>query len=51
MPLGEIMDKLKYTYCSQVGVEYMHMQDVARKDWVQKKVRFWEDSRHDLIPY
>lgn len=32
------MEKLKYTYCGSVGVEYMHMQDVARKDWVQKKV-------------
>lgn len=38
MTLGEIMDKLKYTYCSSVGVEYMHMQDVARKDWIQKKL-------------
>ncbi len=32
------MEKLKYTYCSGVGVEFMHMQDVTRKNWVQKKV-------------
>ncbi len=31
IPLREIIQKLKMTYCHSVGVEYMHIQDPAKR--------------------
>lgn len=40
--LREIMDVLKRTYASTIGVEFMHIQDPDAKLWLQKKA----ESRH-----
>ena len=37
-PLGEIMKALKETYCRSVGVEYMHLQDPAERQWLQERM-------------
>jgi 2-oxoglutarate dehydrogenase E1 component len=35
--LREIISILRETYCSKIGVEYMHIQDPAEKAWIQEK--------------
>ncbi len=34
--LREILDRLRATYCGSIGVEYMHIQDPAQKQWLQE---------------
>ena len=36
--LNEIMAILKDTYCSTIGVEFMHIQDPAQKAWIQERM-------------
>jgi 2-oxoglutarate dehydrogenase E1 component len=38
LPLGEIIAKLKSTYCGPIGVEFAHIQDGERRRWLQEKV-------------
>ncbi len=34
----EIIDILKRTYCSNIGVEFMHINDPEEKAWIQRKI-------------
>ena len=36
--LNEIVDILKSTYCSTIGVEFLHLSDPDEKAWVQKRI-------------
>jgi 2-oxoglutarate dehydrogenase E1 component len=36
--LREIIAILRETYCSSVGVEFMHIQDPEQKSWIQRRV-------------
>ncbi len=36
--LQEILDAVRQTYCSSVGVEYMYISDIAQKRWLQSKL-------------
>ena len=36
--LREIVDLLRKTYCSTIGVEFMHIQDPAQKAWIQERI-------------
>ncbi len=36
MPLREIIELLRDTYCGPIGIEFMHIQDPVRKDWIKK---------------
>ena len=36
--LREIIAILRETYCSSVGVEFMHIQDPDQKSWIQRRV-------------
>ena len=36
--VNEMLDILKRTYCSTVGVEFMHMSDPEAKAWVQERI-------------
>ncbi|MFI5290230.1 MAG: 2-oxoglutarate dehydrogenase E1 component, partial [Polyangia bacterium] len=38
MALGEILGRLKATYCGSIGVEMMHMIDVERRLWLQQRM-------------
>lgn len=38
MRLGELVDALKETYCRCIGVEYMNIQDLAQKTWLQQRM-------------
>ncbi|MGE5148026.1 MAG: 2-oxoglutarate dehydrogenase E1 subunit family protein, partial [Candidatus Eiseniibacteriota bacterium] len=36
--LREIVERCHETYCGSVGVEYMHIQDTARRAWIQERI-------------
>ncbi|MBT5799163.1 MAG: 2-oxoglutarate dehydrogenase E1 component, partial [Alphaproteobacteria bacterium] len=36
--VNEILAVLKETYCSTIGVEFMHIQDPAQKAWIQERI-------------
>ena len=36
--LNEILAILRETYCSTIGVEFMHIQDPAQKAWIQERM-------------
>jgi len=38
LPLPEILNRLKSTYCGPLTVEYAHIQDGARRRWLQERV-------------
>jgi 2-oxoglutarate dehydrogenase E1 component len=38
MKLRDILSNLRLTYCGYVGVEYMHIQDVDVRTWLQEKM-------------
>ncbi|MBK1679521.1 2-oxoglutarate dehydrogenase E1 component [Rhodocyclus tenuis] len=35
---GKIIDALRETYCSSIGVEYMYMNNIAEKRWLQQRL-------------
>jgi len=37
-PLSEIVRALEDTYCREIGVEYMHIQDRDQRRWLQKRM-------------
>ena len=37
-PLADILQRLRASYCGHVGIEYMHISDVARKRWLQERI-------------
>lgn len=36
--IGSLVEKLKATYCGPLGIEYMHMGDRKRRNWVRSRV-------------
>jgi 2-oxoglutarate dehydrogenase E1 component len=36
--LGDLIDKLRLTYCGSIGVEYMDIRDKAQRDWLQEHI-------------
>ncbi|HTQ72027.1 MAG TPA: 2-oxoglutarate dehydrogenase E1 component [Acidocella sp.] len=36
--LREVMAALRLSYCGEIGVEFMHIQDPTQKSWIQKKI-------------
>lgn len=36
--LGELAKNLKETYCGSIGLEFMHVQDMEQKMWLQSKL-------------
>ncbi|HXS38822.1 MAG TPA: 2-oxoglutarate dehydrogenase E1 component, partial [Stellaceae bacterium] len=36
--LKEILAALKATYCEKVGVEYMHIQELEQRQWIQARI-------------
>ena len=45
MPLGEIIQALKETYCHSIGVEFMHLQDPGERQWLLDRM---EPARNRL---
>ncbi len=38
LPLAEIIDIVKTTYCRTIGAEYMHINDTEQKRWIQQQL-------------
>lgn len=38
MSIGEILDRLRKTYCENIGVEYLHLQTTEKRRWIQSKI-------------
>jgi 2-oxoglutarate dehydrogenase E1 component len=38
VPLREIVRRLEKTYCGTVGLEYMHIEDLSQKRWIQEQI-------------
>lgn len=38
IPLSEYVRLLKQTYCGSIGIEFMHIDDRTKRDWLQKKM-------------
>ncbi len=36
--LSAILERVRKTYCSTIGVEFMHIQDPAKKAWIQEHI-------------
>ena len=54
--IPQILDILKRTYCSTIGVEFMHISDPAEKGWIQeriegvgKEVQFTPEGKHAIM--
>ena len=37
-PLSQILQILKETYCGTYAVEYMHIQDLAQREWIMERI-------------
>src|SRR3954468_1761975 len=44
--LGEILDQLWNTYCRSIGVEYMHIDDLVARKWLQQRM----ESTQNRLP-
>ena len=44
--LGEILEILGRTYCSTVGVEFMHISEPEEKAWIQQRIEGREKEIH-----
>ena len=42
--LHQILERLRNTYCRSIGVEYTHVQDPGRKDWLRRRMEESENS-------
>ena len=36
--LRQIVQAVRETYCGNIGVEFMHIQDPAQKAWIQERI-------------
>ncbi|MBU6448800.1 MAG: 2-oxoglutarate dehydrogenase E1 component [Rhodospirillales bacterium] len=36
--LREVMAALRQSYCGEIGVEFMHIQDPVQKSWIQRRI-------------
>jgi len=36
--LGEILEIMRESYCSSIGVEYMHIQEMEERAWIQEHI-------------
>jgi 2-oxoglutarate dehydrogenase E1 component len=41
--LGKILDRLWNTYCRSIGVEYMHIDDLVARKWLQERMESSEN--------
>lgn len=36
--LGDLIDRLKTTYCRSIGAEFMHIHDMEAREWLQERM-------------
>ncbi len=47
LPLREIVDRLRKTYCRTIGVEYWHLADPVQRAWLQARM---EGCLNQVVP-
>jgi 2-oxoglutarate dehydrogenase E1 component len=47
LPLAEIVEICRHTYCGSIGVEYMHIADTTQRHWLQQRL---ERTRGNYTP-
>jgi 2-oxoglutarate dehydrogenase E1 component len=47
LPLREILDRLRKTYCRHIGVEYWHLPDPVQRAWLQARM---EGCLNEVLP-
>ena len=45
LTIGEIVERLRRTYCGAIGVEFMHIDEPAVRNWLQRRM---EESQNHL---
>jgi 2-oxoglutarate dehydrogenase E1 component len=45
LTIGEIVERLRRTYCGAIGVEFMHIDEPALRNWLQRRM---EESHNRL---
>jgi len=48
MPLREIIELLRETYCGASGIEFMHIQDPVKKQWIMRNMESTKNSKEYL---
>jgi 2-oxoglutarate dehydrogenase E1 component len=38
LPLREIFERLRATYCGSIGVQFMHIDEMAERQWLQERM-------------
>ncbi|MEZ4272970.1 MAG: hypothetical protein R3C68_16510 [Myxococcota bacterium] len=46
VPVADLLDSLKHTYCDAIGVQYMHIDDLDVKAWLEANMEKDENRRH-----
>jgi 2-oxoglutarate dehydrogenase E1 component len=45
MTLREVIERLRRTYCGYIGVQFMHIDDVEPKDWLQRRMESTQNQK------
>jgi len=54
LPLRDIIERLRDTYCGNIGFEFMHIQDPEKKDWIKRRLElngFKEFTKEERIQF
>ena len=43
LTLGTLLDRLRNTYCRSIGVQYMHIDDLSVRRWLQRRMEATEN--------
>lgn len=46
LTLREIIARYQNTYCRSIGVQYMHIDDLGIRDWIQNRIESVENRMH-----
>ena len=48
--VGQLLDQLKKTYCRNIGVEYLHIQETEKRRWLQKRMEpHYNEPNYDTV--
>ena len=46
MTLRRILERLRNTYCRSIGVQFMHIDDLTVRQWLQERMEGAENRLH-----
>lgn len=56
MTLRELIERLERTYCHNIGIEYIHIQETPKRRWIQARIepecfvpRFTKEAKHRIL--